>query len=422
MVSCLLHKLAAASSLACIVALLVGARNTRWIFARGGDHASCVPAHLMRRNVTPAPPMRAITAAEIAAFQRDGSVILRGVVSPAWQARYHALGVEVFEHSNWWDIAYTAMVAKFYCAQKSIFMHQTSRCGREIAVAAPTTHIAAALLPESKSLFIIEPSEVIANTNEDGGCGEGAHTGWHTDEVYMGVRRINPKRASVIRLWMPLARFDSRHMQISVLNNSAEARAARAAHNVSLVGTNYETSERLERADGGKLVQSQLLDTSSIGRGDVIVFDDEAPHLAIPHNCSRHAGHCLRLILAFGSGDNALFAADRKTTMLPIGDNQTDGQRPAGPIYPTIYPHTRSWEWEVEEGEDPGARFQPSARAIFTSIYAAMTNGPAAFKGSSWIMPLRYFWRVVVWAIECFWGYGEHCSNVNVIRKANGTL
>jgi hypothetical protein len=225
----------------------------------------------------------------------------------------------------------------------------------------------------------------------------------------MGVKRQDPKRASLIRLWVPLAQFDSRHFQIGALNSSVEARAERAAHNATLIGTNYVTSERLEKAAGGALLAKQMLDTSTIGRADVIAFDDESPHFAAAYNCSHAAGHCLRLILAFASGDNALFSTDRKPTMLPVSDNQTDGVRPEGTSFPTIYPHVRAWEWEP---------LRPSASAIFSSIHHGMKNGPAAFVGWDWSKKSSYYWRVNYGIFKCFWGYGDDCSLANVVSGA----
>ena len=113
-------------------------------------------------------------------------------------------------------------------------MHHTSVCGRQIAEAAPTTAIAASLLRTS-TLRVCEPSDALGNFRAPpaagawgglvSGCGS---TGFHTDDKYIPVRRMDPSgRAAVVRLWMPLAPFAASHFRFATLNLSEPQRLAR---------------------------------------------------------------------------------------------------------------------------------------------------------------------------------------------------
>ena len=221
-------------------------------------------------------PLRALTEAEIAAFERDGSVVLRGVLSDEWVARLRALVADVFKHPNVWDVLYSRLVANFYCAQKAILVHHTSACGREVAEAAPTTALAAALLRTSR-LRVAEPTDALGNLRHTSSFADGCGTtGYHTDDAYMPVARADPGRAAVVRLWMPLADFGPQHFHFATLNDSAPSRAARAAAGVVLNGTNYARHAALV-ASG--LAEAQELSAGALGvrRGDVFAFAATTP-------------------------------------------------------------------------------------------------------------------------------------------------
>ena len=122
--------------------------------------AGCVPDDELGRP--PAAALRSLTNDELETFARDGSVKLRGVLDEVWVGRLRALVQDCFEHPNMWDVLYSRLIANFYCAQKAILVHHTSLCGRQIAEAAPTNHLAAALL-RSSTLRICEPTDALGN-------------------------------------------------------------------------------------------------------------------------------------------------------------------------------------------------------------------------------------------------------------------
>ena len=98
----------------------------------------------------PAPAFRDLTEDEIVGFRRDGVVVLRGVLQEEWVEALRLLMLDVFEHPTKWDMLYSRLNANFYGAQKSILLHHTSECGKELARAAPTTTISASLLGSSR--------------------------------------------------------------------------------------------------------------------------------------------------------------------------------------------------------------------------------------------------------------------------------
>ena len=356
------------------------------LFSRPGT-ASCVPQSELGRG--PALPLRALTEAEIAAFERDGSVVLRGVLSDEWVGRLRALVADVFKHPNVWDVLYSRLVANFYCAQKAILVHHTSACGREVAEAAPTTALAAALLRTSR-LRVAEPTDALGNLRHTSSFADGCGTtGYHTDDAYMPVARADPGRAAVVRLWMPLADFGPQHFPFAPLNDSAPSRAARAAAGVVLNGTNYARHAALV-ASG--LADAQELSAGALGvrRGDVFAFAATTPHVAEARDCAAPAaGACLRLILSF-AGDNARYAGGRAAGLIPLRDNQTTGAPLRGAQFPTVWPEMAADEW--------AAPFRPGARTVAAAIANAVRAGSRSFAGAGAATAARYVGRVAAFA------------------------
>jgi hypothetical protein len=153
------------------------------------------------------------------------------------------LMLDVFSHPTKWDVLYSRLNANFYGAQKSILLHHTSECGKELARSAPTTTIAASLLG-SKTLRVCEPSEALMNF----AAGETGHTAWHRDDAYMAVKTVeaavsendavnehSTPAPGVVRLWIPLMDMGPERMRFLALNNSVEAQAARSARGALLV-------------------------------------------------------------------------------------------------------------------------------------------------------------------------------------------
>lgn len=363
--------------------------------------AGCVPEDELSRS--PAAALRNLTDGELAAFARDGSVQLRGLLDDVWLNRLRALVQDCFEHPNIWDVVYSRMIANFYCAQKAILVHHTSTCGRQIAVAAPTTRIAAKLLG-SPTLRVCEPSAALGNFRRPAagtwgglvdGCGT---TGFHTDDAYIPVRRRNPERAAVVRLWVPLAPFTTDHFRFAALNESRAARSERAAAgNGDLYGTSYSRDEKL--AQSGILTQpGQVLEGSNLQPGDVFAFASETAHTAEALDCHNPEAHgCLRLILSF-AGDNAIFVSDRSAGMIPLHDNQTDGNPLQGVQFPTVFPEPTPGEWQP---------LRPSIPTLAASLWHAVRAGVGSFAGFSLGKQTGYLLRVSWFAAPWsnFWDY-----------------
>ena len=313
------------------------------LFTRPGT-STCVPHPELGHG--PALPLRPLTAEELERFARDGSVRLHGVLDAKWVSRLQALVRDCFAHPNVWDVMYSRLIANFYCAQKSILVHHTSLCGRQIAEAAPTTRIAAELMGSS-TVVVCEPTDALGNFRRPppdtwsglvDGCGT---TGFHTDDAYIPVRRRDARRAAVVRLWMPLAPFTDAHFRFAALNESAAAKAERAAAGTApLFGTSYKRAELL---DGSGVLDrpGQVIEAGAMQPGDVFAFAGETPHTATAIDCEAvAAGGCLRLILSF-AGDNSAFISGRHTGLIPLHDNQTDGAAPHGVQFPRVVPTAR---------------------------------------------------------------------------------
>ena len=403
-----------------VLAALVGSLSTSpaadLLFTRPNT-AGCVPADEL--GGPPAAALRSLTEEEIAAFARDGSVKLRGMLDDVWLQRLRALVQDCFEHPNVWDVLYSRMIANFYCAQKAILVHHTSTCGKQIAEAAPTTRIAAELL-RSPTLRVCEPSDALGNFRRPAagtwmglveGCGT---TGFHTDDAYIPVRRRDPERAAVVRLWMPLAPFTAAHFRFATLNESQRARAERAAAgNEELHGTSYSRDERL--AQSGVLSQpGQVVEGGDLQPGDIFAFAGETAHTAAALDCHNPAAHgCLRLILSF-VGDNALFVSGRSTGLIPLHDNQTDGAPPQGVQFPAIFPELMPWEWQP---------LRPSLSTLGASLWYAMRAGAGSFAGFSPSKQATYVLRVSWFASPWtnFWDYPAGEEGAGLSHGAAGT-
>jgi len=292
-------------------------------------------------------------------------------------------------------------------------IHHTSLCGREVAEAAPTTAIAAALL-RSASLQVCEPTDALANFRRpsgwasDLGCGS---TGFHTDDAYIAVGRRNPSHAAVVRLWMPLANFTSDHFRFATLNVSQAARGERASAGLGdLHGTSYLKDELLHRS--GVLDQpGQVVEAEGLRPGDIFAFAGETPHTATTLNCHQpEASGCLRLILSF-SGDNAAFMGGRSTGLIPLHDNQTEGERPRGVQFPTVFPDARAaaWEWSPLE---------PTPRTILASFWFAIATGSRSFAGFAMRKQLVYVLRVTWFTLWNVWDHPD--GSISLVQHFGG--
>ena len=376
----------------------VGTAVSTLLFARPGTRP-CVP-HEIKRSA-PHSPARPLADEEVTAFERDGSVILRGLLTEEWVGILRELVADVFEHPNLWDVLYSRLIANFYCAQKAILLHHTSQCGREVAEFGPTSAIAAALL-RSTTLRVAEPTDALGNFESHvwWGLDTCGTTGFHTDDKYIPIRRANESRAAMVRLWIPLASFGGANMRFAALNMSAERVAERAAAGLSaLNGTSYAAHSHIE-ASGVLELEGQVIGGGEFALGDVFAFAGETPHEAAAKNCAE-ADSCLRLILSF-AGDNALYVGGRNTGLLPLGDNQTDGLPPQGSQFPPVLPSMRNgasgdlrWEWAMP--------LAPRLTTILGSLYNAAVSGGASFVGASARESARYLARVCWFVIPDVW-------------------
>ena len=378
------------------------------LFGRVGQ-GSCVPEDELSRG--PAEPLRPLREDELQAFRRDGAVVLRGVLDPVWQRRLRQLVHDTLGSPTRWDVLYSRFVANFYCSQKAILLHHTSRCGREVAEAAPTTQLASALLG-SASLRVCEPTEALGtfrnvaaqaggsftravaaaeqNFTGEATCG---HTAWHRDDKYFPASRRDAARAAVVRFWIPVVPFAPRNLRFAALNNSAEKRAEREALGHFVKETDFAAHDRLE-ASGILDRPGQVIDGGERGLqpGDIFAFAGETPHIAEAFDCGGAAAGCLRLILSF-AGDSAQFEAGRRTSLLPMSGTLAHGDPLSGPTFPSALP--------FDNAEFDG--FRPSRGELLGSVKDAMLAGMSSFSGYDSDSAWRYIRRVSFFTFQGIW-------------------
>jgi hypothetical protein len=134
---------------------LVGEQYTPLLLQRDSD-ASCLPAGFAASG--PEPLHEALTRSLLDEFERDGAVLIRGglrcaaatlptyhrrvhpymlmsnacACSPAWVSRLRDTVEDSFQHPTVWDKMYTTGLAAFFCAQKTVMLPMTSRCGQNM--------------------------------------------------------------------------------------------------------------------------------------------------------------------------------------------------------------------------------------------------------------------------------------------------
>lgn len=118
----------------CIQAALLGALLspiwTPLLLQRAGDASVCLPDDF---DADGPEPIAALPAAVLSDFDRDGVVILRQGLSPVWVARMREMVLDSFARPTYWDKLYSTGLAAFFCAQKTVLLPMTSRCGQNMA-------------------------------------------------------------------------------------------------------------------------------------------------------------------------------------------------------------------------------------------------------------------------------------------------
>ena len=106
--------------------------HTEWLFHRCNSLFTCKVSAGIRKQLDSDVRINgangngdiSISQEELEAFAQDVAVLLRNVISNDWLRAYWKLLIHVYKNPSWWDILYSRLVANFYGAQKSIFLHQ----------------------------------------------------------------------------------------------------------------------------------------------------------------------------------------------------------------------------------------------------------------------------------------------------------
>ena len=99
-------------------------------------------------------------------------------------------------------------------------------------------------------------------------------------------------------------------------------------------------------------------------------------------------------------GQNAIYVGGRNTGLIPLSDQQAEGEALRGAQFPTVFPHLDpdSHEWEP---------LRPSLKTLGASLVYAARAGAGSFSGSSWRKMLEYTLRVTWFAAPWnnFWDF-----------------
>ena len=362
---------------------------------------------------------------EVEAFQRDGSVVLRNIFDPAWVKALRLLLMDAFHNPTTWDIIYSRMVANFYGAQKSVFLHHTSDCGRELLKHFPIHQVIQDLVDDDDiKLRVCEPSEALINfkiskTTTTKAKSNSGNTGWHRDDVYMPIQtkesHSNSSLSSppIVRLWIPLMEMTSlEHMKFFMLNNSQQAQIDRKHENAEVEQLNFAQDERLIH---NPTFQSHILDPNHYSPGDAIVFKGDTPHFAQNIDCSSLGG-CSRMILSFCIDDYAEYDLGlKRTPLIPFKYYDSSNKQLQGSGFPQFHP------WKDSDWKHPG--WSPTYGDVFHSFYDSIIEGSTSFIGFQMQKSLSFANRVFLSFYNNVWvkpildldtGYviNEDCLNV----------
>ena len=357
---CTLLGLAVAIAAAAIG--LLGQRYTPLLLARESNR-SCLPEGWEGRGPEPlAAPLEPALRRE---FDRDGAVIIRGALSEEWTARLRETVLDSFEHPTTWDKMYTTGLASFFCAQKTVLLPSTSRCGQHMARFSPLASYAAALLG-SETLRVAEPSEGMASFRATkGNCG---HTAYHRDDSYFPIRAAQPAAGgtgeppiAVVRFWIPLEEMTPENHRMEFVNGSHRTRETD-----NLSSTQFATHAA---QDHSKL----RLISWHAKPGDVIAFAGETVHNAATRSCTS----CLRLILGF-AGDSAVFDSTVPSPLMPLGLDQEHGAPLHGRAFPLVYDSRSGVHHHPEEW----LPLAPSVMDVASAAKDTVVQGLKGFEGT----------------------------------------
>jgi len=305
--------------------------------------------------------------------------------------------MHVFQNPTKWDVMYSRLVANFYGAQKSIFLHQSSRCGAYIGSKSPTSRIAAQLfsrlhsngthIDEKIRMRVIEPTEALINYEDGDG-----HTSWHRDDPYMNYDQVEGERsATVIRLWVPLMDMSPGQMKFMALNNSKVSKFERKLNNLNILGSKFSNHDNLTSSE---LFNRHIVDPGSNGyqAGDVLVFAGDTPHFAQGLNCSTVG--CARLIFSFAIDGVTNYKSGKLTSLIPLYSGQEDGKPLRGSQFPLIYPEPDTQEL---------GSLHPTYGDVIKSMLHAMAAGLSSFQGYDIKKSIPYFSRVYDAAKKNVW-------------------
>ena len=334
-------------------------------------------------------------------FSRDGVLILQDALSQDWLRSFRRLLMHVFENESKWDILFSRMNANFYSAQKSIFLHQSSRCGRYLGSMSPIPALVANLFSKIHSipidqvkLRVIEPTVALINVFDAGG-----HTAWHRDDAYMRYKQVEDNSEGnnntvVIRVWVPLMDMSLDDFTFIALNNSHASKTERLEAGIDIQGSNFRLHEEL-------VARSDMVERQTIGpepsrgykAGDLLVFAGDTPHFAQGNRCGSTG--CARMIFSFALDGAALYDNSKMSPIMPLYSGQAVGQPLRGAQFPLIFPEPLAEDWE-----NPLA---PTYGDISLSLLHSFYVGAVSFYGVNLEKATAMFTRVGQCFVENVW-------------------
>lgn len=262
-----------------------------------------------------------ITESEIAAYERDGVICLRGVMSPDW--------IAILRNATDEALASPGPNAEHYGNKKKraffgdIDIWTRNRGFRSFVMESPAAAIAATLMRSSKATLLYDQLFVKEQESSD-------KTPWHQDQPYWAV-----KGRQVCSIWAPMDPID-RSSSLEYVLGSHQWEEFNPQHfddHSPYAGTGLPELPDIEsNRDGYDIVRFEMR------TGDCLIFQAMIVHGAPgnPSESHRRRGYSTRWL-----GDDARFFERSGEVAIPSSPTGfSDGDKFEGDLFPTVYRQT----------------------------------------------------------------------------------
>lgn len=282
-----------------------------------------------------AQPLRPVTAAERESYDRDGAVVLRGILQPEWIERMRGAIDRILAASDTGGLEYSEKGSggRYY---GDFFLWLRHPDFRAIALDSPLPALARDLMEAREVTFFYDQLLVKEPMTRE-------ETPWHQDLPYWPLRGND-----ILSFWVPfdhVAPEGGAMRYVKGSHRSGTLYAPRAFSKDSGFAEIYARMGLPEAPPVEALLDGAELLVCAVEPGDIVVHHPLTFHWS-PGNLS--PGHRRRALALRYIGDDAVYdsrpgtftQSKRVETLLPEPIRYRDGDRIGGANFPRVWPRT----------------------------------------------------------------------------------